>query len=468
MGVGRAEHDVYIGCHGDLNGWGGAMIAGRGLSAACRQAGLTTLILGVGDHQPDSPATPDGSPLRNVAVRPLPLLWRVHTWCIPRILARQLRLLPRPRVAFVSFCPFWTVAAKRAWPDVPTLFRFCGLLSNCGPLTRPRGQKITFWKQVADAGTRASERRATRVADRILVPTPEHAEEIVAFQPKARGRTRVSPDGCDRYDLRPEERAALRERLGLSDADFLILLCGSFDRNKAFDHAIRELGRTDPRVKLAIIGDGPDRPKLEKLASELGHAERVHFLGRVPDIAGWYAAADCVVSTSFYDTFPNVIKEAMWCGRPVVVPQHDPPRIYAGISGLLGRECAGLVYDRRRPGALAERLNELIANRKLASELGARGCEVARRLFRWDDTVRQIWNAAGLSPSGPTPSAAAATATPSANENRSVPLGRSAPSETHDRAESEASVRFPGANVAGSPDGSATPASCDCEPADRR
>ncbi len=468
MDADQAARDVYVGCHGDLNGWGGAIIAGRGLAAACRHAGLTTLILGVGDRQPDSPATTDGSPLRNVAVRPLPLLWRVHTWCIPRILARELRRLPRPRVAFVSFCPFWTVAAKRAWPDLPVLFRFCGLLSNCGPLTRPRGRKITFWNWVADAGTRAAERRATRVADQILVPAREHAEEIAKFQPKARGRMHVSPDACDRYELRPEDRAALREKLGLGDADFLILLCGSFDRNKSFDHAIRELSRVDPRGKLAIIGDGPDRSKLQRLASELGLAERVRFPGRVPDIGVWYAAADCVVSTSFYDTFPNVIKEAMWCGRPVCVPQHDPPRIYAGISGLLGREDAGAVYDRQMPGALAERLNELITHEKLASELAVRGRKVAERLFRWDDTIRQIWSATGLSPSAPTPNAAAATAPPSASETRSGPPGRSARSETHGRAESAACVRCPGANVAGSRDESATPVACDCAPADRR
>jgi len=468
MGGDQVPHDVYVGCHGDLTGWGGAMIAGRGLAAACREAGLTTLILGVGDRQASLPAGPDGSASFNLSVNPLPLLWRVHTWCIPRILARQLRGFPPPRVAFASFCPFWTVAAKRAWPHVPVLFRFCGLLSNCGPLTRPHDQKLTLWKRVADAGTRAAERQALRVADRILVPTREHVEEIVAVQPKARGHTQESPDGCHQYELRPGDRRALREQLGLTDADFLILLCGSCDRNKAFDHAIRELGQTDARGKLAIIGDGPDRPKLERLTRQLGLVDRVHFLGRVPDIAGWYAAADGVVSTSFYDTFPNVIKEAMWCGRPVVVPRHDPPRIYAGISGLLRRERAGLVYDRQTPGALAEQLNELIANGKHASELGARGQALAERLFRWDDTVRQTCSAAGRSPSGPTPSAGAATATPSASESRSGPPGRSAPSETHGRAESEASGPCRGANVAGSPDGSATPISCDCAPADRR
>jgi glycosyltransferase involved in cell wall biosynthesis len=467
MGSDTITCDVYIGCHGDLNGWGGAMIAGRGLATACRRAGLGTLILGVGDRQPKPLATIAGTVLRNVSVRPLPLLWRVHTWCAPWVLARQLRRMPRPRVAFVSFCPFWTVAAKRTWPDVPVVFRFCGLLSNCGPLTRPRARDASLWKRVADAGTRAAERKALRVADRILVPTHEHVEEIVEFQPEARGLTRVSPDGCDRYELREEDRRALRGQLGLGKADFLILLCGSCDRNKSFDHAIRELARTNPRGKLAIIGNGPERPKLQTLAREMKLAERVHFLGRVPDMAGWYAAADCVVSTSRYDTFPNVIKEAMWCGLPVIVPRHDPPHVYAGISGPLSREGGGLVFDRQTPGALAQRLNALIANARRASALGARGHEVAAGLFRWDDTIRQIWSAAGLSRSGPTPSVVAATATPSAKQTRSGPPGRVAPCAARGRAESEASAPCPVASAADSPDARAAPASYDCAPAGR-
>jgi glycosyltransferase involved in cell wall biosynthesis len=460
--------DVYIGCHGDLNGWGGAMMAGRGLAAACRRTGLTTLLLGVGNRQPDSPVAQDGSRLQNVTVRPLPLLWRVHTWCIPHLLARRLRRRPPPRRAFVSFCPFWTVAARRVWPDVPVLFRFCGLLSNCGPLTRSRAGWLASWKRVADAGTRAAERRALREADQILVPTPEHVEEIIAFQPRARGRACVSPDGCDRYEPDPEDRPLLRARLGLSDTDFLILLCGSCDRNKAFDHALRELRRTDPRGKLALVGDGPGRPKLERLAAALGLAGRVHFLGRVPEIAGWYAAADCVVSTSFYDTFPNVIKEAMWCGRPVVVPRHEPPRVYAGISGLLSREGGGLIYDRQTPGALAQRLNALIANGRRASALGARGHEVAEQCFRWDDTIRRIRSAAGLTPVVPTPSAACATARPSASESRSVLPERSARCERRGREEPAGSAPCPVASGVGNQDERAAPASCDCAPADRR
>ncbi len=398
MNIDAQAHDVYVGCHGDLTGYGGAMIAGRGLAAACEKAGLCAMLLGVGDRQPQTNTTPEGGSRRNIRVSPSKLLWRVHNWRIPRLLEKELSRMPRPRVGLVSFSAFWTVAAKRAWPDLPVIARYCGLLSNCAPLTRPRDQTFGFWYKIRSASTRSAERAAMKLADLVLVPAREHADEIAALVPSIVGKWLESPDGCEQIDFDDDARSRTRAALGVSPNDFLVLSCGSLDRNKAVDHAVRELKSADPRIRLALIGDGPDREKVEALTRRLDLAERVYFLGRVPKLSDYYAAADCVISTSFYDTFPNVIKEAMWCGKPVVVPRHDPPRIYAGISGLVRRRECGLSYDRLAAGALAARLNELCADRMTATELGNRARAVARALFRWDDTVEHLRRLAGLSP----------------------------------------------------------------------
>ena len=107
MDMTGAPREVYIGCHGDLAGCGGAVTAGRGLAAACERAGVRALLLGMGEHRVDLPDTPEGSQQQNVVVTPRPVVWRVHNWCIPRILAAHLRRLVRPRAVFVSFSPFW-------------------------------------------------------------------------------------------------------------------------------------------------------------------------------------------------------------------------------------------------------------------------------------------------------------------------------------------------------------------------
>ena len=253
-----------------------------------------------------------------------------------------------------------------------------------------------FWQKIRDASTSATERAAMKLADLILVPAREHADEIAALTPVVAEKWRESPDGCEQLELDDDAGTRVRAKLGVRPDDFLVLSCGSLDRNKAVDHAVSELTKTNPRIRLILIGDGPEREKVEALAQRLDLAERVYFLGRVPNLADYYAAADCVISTSFYDTYPNVIKEALWCGLPVIVPRHDPPRIYAGISNLVSRRECGLIYDRLTNGALAARLDELCRNRALAKVLGKRGQATACKLFHWNDTVVHLLRLAGI------------------------------------------------------------------------
>lgn len=425
MSHSASRYDVLLGCHAELGGFGGSAIQAQELADVCRVAGWRPLLLGFGNHGERLADLPGGIPRENVDVSPRRGLWRVHTWCISRLLASHLRRFPRPRLAFVSFSPFWTVAAKHTWPDVPVLARFCGILSNCTQLVRPTGQRLGFWARVADAGTRAAERQAFRLADRILVPTREHAEEIAAFVQGAPVRLVECHEGCPRPVLDDGMRARMRNELALRDDAFVVLAVGSCDRNKAFDYAIEEMADVDPCGQLVIVGDGPEREALTRLAHERQIEDRVHILGRQPDVAAWYAAADCILSTSRYDTFPNTIKEALCCDRLAVVPRHDPPHAYAGISGLVQRERLGFTYDRRQPGSLATCLNEIITNREsLATQAATAGVK-ARQMFTWNATLEQIRAVANIgddvSPPLATPTDDAALLDADAAENVACP-----------------------------------------------
>ena len=453
-----SEHDVYVGCHGDLAGFGGAMIAGRELAAECVKAGMSVMLLGLGDS---SVATRgDGIDLLNVSVKPTPLLWRVHAWRIPALLARELRKLPAPRDAFVSFSPLWTYAAKLTWRRTPVIHRYCGLPSNCAALSPEQQEKRSFWARVAAMGSRWCERKAFLHADRILVSSREHVEEIAAFLPKVRDRNRICPDGLTLASSPTTPPDITRKQLGLREKDFLILACGSFDWNKSFEHAVRELAACDRRAHLVLIGDGPRRSVLMDSVRAAGVTDRTHILGRVDNLADWYVAADCVVSTSIYDAFPNVIKEAMYFGCPVIVPAHDPPRVYAGVSSVVSDACAGQLYNRLETGALASRINELIADSALSRELGRTAADAANRLFDWKATLREIRSVSTPTRICPTPSAAVA-AEPSTNKTRTAPRGRIVQCDTRDRAKSATTSPSPDANAADNPNARVTIAACD-------
>jgi glycosyltransferase involved in cell wall biosynthesis len=302
---------------------------------------------------------------------------------VPPSLARSLARVPPPETAFVAVSPFWVIAAKHAWPHVPVHFVYPCLLTNCLPFTWPQRRAADLWSRLDWRAIRRAERRAFELADVTYVPTTESFDEVRAFVPHAVGRLMQISYGVRHVQLSPEAGTQTRQAIGLRADDFLVAASGVCDRNKGLDLAIRALAGTSPHMHLALIGDGPERENLAQLARELGLAQRVHFPGVQRLVVPWYVAASCVVSTSFYDTFPNAILEGMATARPVLVPQHDPPDVYSGLAGLVQRARAGRCYP-RAAGPLADELNALARDPQAAAALGRNGREYVLEHCNWD------------------------------------------------------------------------------------
>lgn len=130
-------------------------------------------------------------------------------------------------------------------------------------------------------------------------------------------RIKVLRNGVDLELFRPLDRTQVRRALGLKRPTLLSV--GWLIPRKGHHHVIRALGLL-PDVDLLIVGTGPDRAALEKVAAETGVADRVRFLGGLPstELAKVYAAADALVLASSREGWANVLLEAMACGTPVV------------------------------------------------------------------------------------------------------------------------------------------------------
>jgi len=398
---GVQQPDFYLATFSDIHGLGGGVAVVEGLGAALRDCGLSTLLLGAA-RQTTATVRQDPSVRRLNLRGDVPAwLWRVRHWLVPRVLTASLRQLPPPRRAFVGVNPLWVVGARRAWPDVPVAFVFVALLSNCLPFTW--GRRPTLWQRISLKAVRRTERRALRLADQIIAPTRQAREELEAFCPDVRGRIAVCTYGCQTPPADPDLRARQRRTLGLGAADVMLLAIGVCDRNKGFDLALREMRQVDRRARLFLIGAGPQRRCWQQLAAEAGLEDRVRLVEPQPALAPWYAAADCVLSTSHYDTFPYVVLEAMCCGRPVVVPRHAPPLVYSGVAELIRENGGGALYDRTRPGALADCLNRLVRDAELRVGLGRAARETALRSLRWDRCVQTLLSVAGVAVGGAAP-----------------------------------------------------------------
>ncbi|WP_141842154.1 glycosyltransferase family 4 protein [Humibacillus xanthopallidus] len=116
--------------------------------------------------------------------------------------------------------------------------------------------------------------------------------------------------------------STVREQLGLRPHDFLVVAVGRMVAVKNFQLAIRaihQLHNTLPAARLLLVGDGPERPKLEQLARDLsGPSDLVRFAGHRDDVPDLLTAADAMVITSTTEGLPYVLLEAAAARTPVV------------------------------------------------------------------------------------------------------------------------------------------------------
>ena len=139
--------------------------------------------------------------------------------------------------------------------------------------------------------------------------------------------------------------------------------------------AFRELVRTRPDARLLLVGGGVRQGILEKLARELGVADRVHFLGFRRDVPALLARATLSVSPSHAEGLSNAILEAMASRLPVVATAvgGTPELVRDGVNGLL--------VPPGSPGALARRMSEALADGSRGRRMGERGRRIVEREF---------------------------------------------------------------------------------------
>ena len=168
-----------------------------------------------------------------------------------------------------------------------------------------------------------------------------------------RERVSVLRNGVDLTLFRPSDRANRRAELGLKG--LVLLSVGNLVPIKGHELTIEALTYL-PEARLLIVGDGPERNSLQKLAKSLAVADRISFLGSMPQNAlpSIYAAADVLVLASRHEGWPNVLLEAMACGTPVVVS--DIP----GMSEIVKSPAVGRLVTERTPRGFAHSVRQIV------------------------------------------------------------------------------------------------------------
>lgn len=162
----------------------------------------------------------------------------------------------------------------------------------------------------------------------------------------------------------PADADDLRNRLGFTKSDFLLIYAAEFSARKNQAMLIRALPRLPEQVRLLLPGQGALLEDCKALAQSLGISHRVVFPGQVTEMPLWYAAADAAVSASRSEGLPFNVMEAMYRGLPVAVSQ------VKGHTDLVTHGLNGLLYPYGDEAAFVRRIQHLTEHPGEARAMG--------------------------------------------------------------------------------------------------
>jgi glycosyltransferase involved in cell wall biosynthesis len=218
-----------------------------------------------------------------------------------------------------------------------------------------------------------------RTADQVLTSSRAFVEELE--------RKNVQPDQIrvQHMPIRPfapvseQQKAKLRHQLGFDDRTRVLLCVGRLSREKGHADLVRafpkmrELAR-DSHLRLVLVGEGPERPRIEELCRSLNLTDVITLTGQQNDIDPYYGIADVFLLPSHSEGCPNVMLEAMAAGVPVVafavggIPEvathgRDAILVKKRDRDGLAFATAGLLKDRQLRDTLVSCAHEIVSRK---------------------------------------------------------------------------------------------------------
>jgi glycogen synthase len=225
-----------------------------------------------------------------------------------------------------------------------------------------------------------AEKIALENADRIVAVSRDSSQEILDnFKVEPR-RVNIIHNGIDLNTWNPNYGVATRRAFEI-DGDYLLFV-GRTSRQKGMVHLIEAMEYIDPDVRLVCCTSAPDTPEVEKEIGELiSRQPRITWINtllREEQCIELYTNASVFVCPSVYEPFGIINLEAMACETPVVASR------VGGIKEVVIDRETGLLVPPADPRALADAINTLLRDRKIAKQMGRAGRARIEKHFSWD------------------------------------------------------------------------------------
>jgi glycosyltransferase involved in cell wall biosynthesis len=225
------------------------------------------------------------------------------------------------------------------------------------------------WKR---KGLLVLEQAVNRAAARVIVPSNFIRDLLTQRQRVAPDKIDLVPYGFvpEKYaGLRPEDVQRVRTELGLEGR----LVLGNFARlheekgQRILIEALASLRPRLPQLTLVIVGEGPERGALEAQVRDRGLDDVVKFLGWRRDSMTLMAAVDVVVQPTLQEAFSQVMAEALWMGKPLVITD------VSGAPDIIRHGHNGLIVPRGDAPALAQAVERLLTDDALRARVAREG-----------------------------------------------------------------------------------------------
>lgn len=245
-----------------------------------------------------------------------------------------------------------------------------------------------------DPGLRGGAKRALTVLarcacdDQVLVVSDAARRGYLARTPFRRSRVRTVHNGI-REPAPPVPADVTRASLGIAPDAVIAVMVAVLRPGKGHDVAAEAVSRLrvrHPNLTLLIVGDGPSRAEVERIAEPLGsHAV---LTGHRDDVADLLAASDVLLHPTTMDAFPTSLIEAAAASLPVVATA------VGGIPEIVDDERTGLLVDKPDAGAVEHALGRLLDSPELRARLGTAAREHYSTFLsaeRWVAELRDVY-----------------------------------------------------------------------------
>lgn len=241
-------------------------------------------------------------------------------------------------------------------------------------MVQARKKVAFFHSDYAKSGyTREIDRACYLKFDRIFTVSEEGKRTLLHSYPELEGKLSLYHNPLDIHRIRERSTEAVRQHAWASYDGKKLLSVGRLIPLKAFDVAIdamKRLKEAGVKARWYVLGEGPERPKLEQLIRQYGLEQDFILVGAVENPFPYYAGCDLYVHVSRYEGRSVAIQEAQALGCPVLASDCSGNReqITDGVNGRL------VALD---PACIAAQIRELLADPELPERMGKAAAEMS-------------------------------------------------------------------------------------------